>query len=97
MKKIPAYFDEGKEEFERIEYIDKDLLLRYFEDRLQILGFYTGEKPESKGLSNWNMFVEEVPEDLKEAFLNDVRGRTRYEGTITFLQDDSRAFKELQI
>jgi hypothetical protein len=96
MKKFPAYFEDGKEGFERVRY-GKDLLLRYFKDRLQILGFDTEQVPKTKSLSNWNVIVEEVPENLKEGFENDIRGRTGYKGPITFLQDDSRVFEELQI
>ena len=97
MKKIPAYFNHGEEGFEMICYgHGKDLLLRYFPDRLQILGFDTGEVPKGEGMDNWNVFVEEISE-LKEALINDVRERTGYKGTITLLQDDARVFKELHI
>ena len=97
IEKIPAYFEDGKEGFERIMY-GQDLLVRYFPDRLQILGFDTGEAPKGKGMDNWNVFVQKVPEVLKKGVLDDIRGRTGYKGRITFLQDDSRAFsREFQI
>jgi|GEM_PF-1969701 len=95
-KKIPAYFDDGEKGFERIGY-GKDLLIRYFPDRLEILGFGTGEVPEGKNSENYNVLVFEIPEELKEVFLIDVKGRTGYKGKITFLQDDPGSLKEIQI
>lgn len=95
--KIPVYFGEEVEKFKRMIWNNKYFLLRYFDDKLQIQGEDAGEIPEDmkkkKGLDNYNRWVRKIPEDSKNKLLTDVRDWAEYEGNITFLQDDSRAFK----
>ena len=92
--KMPAYFGDGDSDCERIRYGDKDLLVRYFNERgmLQILGFDTKEAPPGGIPANFNVLVEEIPASLKEEIRQFVRDMTGYQNEIRFLQDDSRVF-----
>lgn len=92
VKKFLAYFPEdGK----KVEYQTKTLLFRYIEGRLQIEGFDCGENNVRHGFEEFNRIVESIPENVKVAFSNDVKGRERYKGDVTFLQDDARTLIEV--